>query len=225
MGLFSPQSTLSLYHEFRLRSFAILRRQFEVNRARIVPYRGYDFGYRPGDPSPHEENLDATLRQRDSPANVAVEADLLFHEGKIEGVADLAEKLPAYQSLVFSVSWLSEYLTAHPDQHLYIRFVHDRSFSRKAMETFEADMRKIGKDTLVADVAANQDKAALILLDYGSDWIVLPDKRTILWRHYQPASFLKWTASDFRIQRCAAYNGNGGGCVGAVISPDGELQH
>jgi hypothetical protein len=205
-------------------SFTILRQRFEVDRARIVPYRGYDFGYRTGDPSPYEENLDATLHQRNSPANVAVEADLLFHDGTIEGVADLAERLPPYQSLVFSVPWLSDYLTAHPDQHLYIRFVHDRSFSRKAMETFEADMRKIGKDALVADVAANQDKAALILLDYGSDWIVLPDKRMILWRHYEPASFLKWNASDFKIQRCADYNGNGGGCVGAVILPDGELQ-
>jgi hypothetical protein len=205
-------------------SLAILRQRFEVDRARIVSYRGYDFGYRTGDPSPHEENLDATLRQQNSPANVAVEADLLFHDGKIEGVADLAKRLPPYQSLVFSVPWLSEYLTAHPDQHLYIRFVHDRSFSRKAMEAFEADMRKIGNDALVADVAANQDKAALILLDYGSDWIVLPDKRMILWRHYEPPSFLKWNASDFKMQRCADYNGNGGGCVGAVISPDGKLQ-
>ncbi len=205
-------------------SFASLRQQFEVDRARIVPYRGYDFGYRTGDPSPHEENLEATLRQRNSPANVAVEVELLFHDGKVDGVADLAERIPAYQSLVFSVPWLSEYLAAHPDQHLYIRFVHDRSFSRKAMETFEADMRTIGKDALVADVAANQDKAALIFLDYGSDWIVLPDKQMILWRHYKPASFLKWNANDFKIQRCADYNGNGGGCVGAVITPEGELQ-
>jgi hypothetical protein len=92
------------------------------------------------------------------------------------------------------------------------------------MQNFASDMALLGKSSLAREVDSVQDRAALILLDYGSDWIALPDKRMILWRHYLPATFLKWRPSDFDIHRCADYNANGGGCVGAVISPDGTLQ-
>lgn len=92
------------------------------------------------------------------------------------------------------------------------------------MQTFAADMKALGKDSLATEVAAVQSEVALVFLGYGSDWIVLPDKRVILWRHYVPASFLKWSASDFHARRCADYNANGGGCIGALISPDGAIQ-
>jgi hypothetical protein len=61
-------------------------------------------------------------------------------------------------------------------------------------------MKKLGKEPLVSEVAAAQDKAALVFLGYASYWIILPDKRMILWRHYAPASFLKWTASISRLK-------------------------
>ena len=123
-----------------------------------------------------------------------------------------------------SVPWLNRYPADHPEQDLYIRFVHDRSFSAKAMQNFAADMKKLGKESLANEVATVQDKAALVFLDYGGDWIILPDRRMVLWRHYLPASFLKWRATDFKFERCAGYNANNGGCVGAVISAEGALQ-
>ncbi|OLD19193.1 MAG: hypothetical protein AUI91_09035 [Acidobacteria bacterium 13_1_40CM_3_56_11] len=85
-------------------------------------------------------------------------------------------------------------------------------------------MKKLGRESLANEVASVQDKATLVFLDYGSDWIILPDKRMILWRHYLPASFLKWNATDFKVERCADYNANDGGYVGAVISAEGTLQ-
>jgi hypothetical protein len=91
------------------------------------------------------------------------------------------------------------------------------------MQNSAADMKALGKESLADEVVAVQDHAAVVFLDYGSDWIILPDKRMILWRHYLPASFLKWQATDFRSKRCADYNENGGGCVGAVASADGTL--
>jgi hypothetical protein len=208
-----------------LESFAILRRDFEVDRARIDSYRGYDFGFRDSDPQPYEENLEATLRRPSLPGNVTDDVVLLFHDGTIDGVTELAARIAPFESLAFSVPWLNDYLATHPEQPLYIRFVHDRSFSEKAMESFAADMKILGEDSLATDVAANQDKAALVFLDYGSDWIILPDKRMILWRHYAPASFLKWNANDFKIAECADYNDNGGGCVGVIVSPEGEIRH
>ena len=205
-------------------SFAILRRDFHVERARIDPYRGVDFGYLADDPSPHEENLQASLRRPSLPHNTTEDVVLLFHDGKIDGVDDLAERLAPFESLALSVPWLNSYLADHPEQPLYIRFVHDRSFSAKAMQNFAADMKKLGKESLSNEVAAVQDRAALVFLDYGSDWIILPDKRMVLWRHYAPASYLKWQATDFECQRCAEFNENGGGCVGAVVSPEGNIQ-
>lgn len=200
-----------------------LQRNFEVDRAEISPYRGNGFGYDDGQPEPHEQNLIASLRKPSLPGITADDVILLFHDGKIEGADTLAERIAPYEALALSVPWLRQYLVDHPAQKLYVRFVHDRSFSAKAMRSFEADMKELGKGSLTREVAAVQDKAALVFLGYGSEWIILPDKRMIFWRHYLPASFLKWRASDFDIKRCANYNQNGGGCVGAIVSAEGEL--
>lgn len=205
-------------------SFAALARSFQIESARINPYRGVDFGYQSNEPGPHEENLQATLRRPSLPQNIRDDVVLLFHDGKIDGVENLAERIEPSEALALSVPWLNAYLADHPRQPMYIRFVHDRSFSAKAMRNFAADMRELGKESLSDEVAAVQDKATLVFLDYGSDWIILPDKRMILWRHYEPAGYLKWQATDFKIERCADYNANGGGCIGAVVFPAGDIE-
>lgn len=204
-------------------SLAILQRSFEIERAEINSYRSVDYGYVAKEPAPYEENLVAILRKSSLPPHVAEDVALAFHNGKIEGAEDLAERIAPYEAVAFSVPWLDLYLADHPEQPLYIRFVHERSFSPKAMQNFAADMKELGKESLANEVAAVQDQAALVFLDYGSWWIILPDKRMILWRHYLPAGFLKWQTTDFKFQRCADYNSNGGGCVGAVVSADGTL--
>lgn len=203
---------------------AELRQSFEVQHARIVPYRGIDYGYARNEEGPHEKNLLATLRQASLPANVAEDVVLLYRDGRVSGVSELRERISPYVSLALSVPWLSEYRAQHPEQKMYVRFVHDRSFSDKAMQNFTADMKQLGKGSLADEVATVQDKVALVFLDYGSDWLILPDKRMILWRHYLPASFLKWTPADFTFKRCVDYNANNGGCSGAVVSPDGVLE-
>jgi hypothetical protein len=203
--------------------FAKLKQQYQIDRAVINAYRGEDFGYT-DDKGPHEENLQMTLRRVSLPPNVADDIVLPYHDGVIEGVDDLATRLSQYETLVLSVPWLSQYLERNPQQPVYIRLVGDRSFSRKAMQVFAADMKALEKDSLATEVAAVQSQVVLVFLGYGSDWIVLPDKRVILWRHSTPASFLKWSASDFLPRRCADYNESGGGCIGALISPDGVIQ-
>ena len=219
-----PQWDLSDIEKRAPESFAILRNNFEVERASINSHRSLDYGYVGNETGPHEENLLATLRKPSLSPHTAEDVVLLFHDGQIEGVKDLRERIAPYEALSLSVPWVNRYLADHPEQDFYIRFVHDRSFSAKAMQNFAADMRIIGRESLAKEVSLVQEKAALVFLDYGSDWIILPDKRMILWRHYLPASFLKWKQSDFTIQRCADYNANDGGCVGAVVLPDGTLQ-
>jgi hypothetical protein len=205
-------------------SFAKLRRGYQIDHVKISAYRGLDFGYIGNEAGPHEENLQATLRKPSLPSNVAEDVVLLYHEGVVKGAENFADRIAPYEALALSVPWLNQYLAEHPQQLLYIRFVHNRSFSEKAMQNFKADMKELGKEFLADEVTLVQDKAALVFLDYGSDWIILPDKRMILWRHYLPAGFLKWQAADFRFKRCADYNSNNGGCVGAVISAEGVLQ-
>lgn len=205
-------------------SIAILRRNFQVESAEINSNRSFDFGYRANDPGLHDENFQASLRNPALPLNTREDVVLLFHDGKIDGVECLAERMAPFEALARAVPWLNKYLANHPEQPLYVRFVHNRSLSPKAMENFAADMKELGKESLANEVAAVQDKAALVFLGYGSDWIILPDKRMILWRHYAPASYLKWRANDFKFERCADYNENGGGCVGTVVSPTGDIE-
>lgn len=202
---------------------AKLKRQYQIERAVINAYRSKDFGYTEEN-GPHDENLQMTLRRASLPPNVTDDVVLPYHGGIVEGIDDLATGLSQYETLALSVPWLNQYLKHNPRQPVYIRFVGDRSFSRKAMQTFAADMKALAKNSLATEVAAVQSEVALVFLGYGSDWIVLPDKRMILWRHYLPASFLKWSASEFHARRCADYNDNGGGCIGALISPDGVIQ-
>jgi hypothetical protein len=224
MAHIRPESDLLGVESRAPNSFAALTRNFQVESAEINPYRGVDFGYQANELGPHEENLQATLRKPSLPRNARDDVVLLFREGKIDGVENLAERIEPSEALALSVPWLNAYLTDHPEQPMYIRFVHNRSFSAKAMQNFAADMKELGKESLSNEVAAVQDKATLVFLGYGSDWIILPDKRMILWRHYEPAGYLKWHPTDFKIERCADYNANGGGCVGAVVSPAGDIQ-
>jgi len=63
-----------------------------------------------------------------------------------------------------------------------------------------------------------------IASEFRQKRFVLAWRKMILWRHYPPASFLKWTEADFKFTRCADYNANNGGCVGMVVLADGTLQ-
>jgi hypothetical protein len=106
-------------------------------------------------------------------------------------------------------------------------YVHDESFGDKAMQVFAADMHAIGKDTLVLDVKAKQADIALVIIDisyFEAYWLVFPDKHMILWRYGGGSDgLIIWPADDFRVKRCSEYQPVSGGCIGAVISADGNL--
>jgi hypothetical protein len=64
---------------------------------------------------------------------------------------------------------------------------------------------------------------AVLNVNYGDWWLVLPDRRMILWRYESVMGLLGWKKSDFHVHECTEYQGVTGGCVGTVVSPDGEL--
>ena len=107
-----------------------------------------------------------------------------------------------------------------------ISYVHDASMGDKALNVFAADMHAIGKDKLAEQVRSEQKSVVLLMTsgDFGqSYWIVLPDRRTVLWRSAGPPDLPDWKSSDFPAHECSEYQGVGITCVGAVVSPHGEL--
>ena len=95
------------------------------------------------------------------------------------------------------------------------------------MGIFADDMKALGKESLISDVASVQSAVALISVGGGLDywqsyWLVLPDRRIILWRFgYLPG--LGWQQKDFNSKTCASDHSGRVQCVGAVISPEGKI--
>ena len=101
--------------------------------------------------------------------------------------------------------------------------MHDRSLSNKALKNFAADMHKIGTDALANEVKQVESDVAVLNVSQGDWWLILPDRRMILWRYESVAGLLGWKKSDFDERECTDYQGGTGGCVGTLFSPDGEL--
>jgi hypothetical protein len=170
-----------------------------------------------------EENLHLDLKRADFPQGFFVTAILLYQDRKVFGVDDFLQNAPRYEDLALSVPWLAKLRAKYPKSGTTLLWVHDKSLSDKAFNNFAADMHAAGKDALVNEVRQVKSDVAVLNVSYGDWWIVLPDRRMILWRYESVMGLLGWKKSDFHEHECTDYQGVTGGCVGALISPDGEL--
>jgi hypothetical protein len=84
-------------------------------------------------------------------------------------------------------------------------------------------MHTLGKDALVSEVRQVQSQVVVLNVSYGDWWLVLPDRRMILWRYESVMGLLGLKKSELHEHECTDYQGVTGGCVGAVVSADGEL--
>ncbi|MEZ5428920.1 MAG: hypothetical protein R2747_21925 [Pyrinomonadaceae bacterium] len=203
----------------------ILESDYQVSATEINSTHDKDFGKKWEKGSSGEKNLHAVLTRESFPKGFSVSLILPFQNGKVENLDVFQNKIEDYRNLVFSVDWLKNHIGTKGGVQL--RFVRDSSFSRKALETFTADMNGIGRSSLAVEAERDRDRIALILVGGGLDyyksyWLVLPDKRVILWR-YGYASLLNWSEKDFETKKCSDYQATVGGCVGAVISPEGAI--
>ena len=123
-----------------------------------------------------------------------------------------------YHDLVLSVPWLKEFINTHPRLDYELKFAGDRSFSEKAMQSFTADMKLRGKESLVDEVAKIQKGVSLLVVEYRTWLMVLPDKRVVLWRFndFDPTHLSKNETAPWD----CTYQGK---CVGVVVSADGAL--
>ncbi len=89
------------------------------------------------------------------------------------------------------------------------------------MQIFAADMKLKGKEFLVNEVKALQRDVTLLAIGgkYNRDyWLVLPDKRIVLWRFYE--SPIRWRSLKASAWDCSNYQDK---CIGAMISRDGKV--
>jgi hypothetical protein len=204
-------------------TLATLRTKYVVESAEINPYHGVAYGLEWKPNQPHEENLHASLRQGSFPKGFYEDAILLYNDGKVSGTEDFLQNASKYEKLVLSIPWLNNLVAKFPQLRIGLLSVHDRSFGEKAMRIFAADMDLLGKGALVDEVRSQQDEVALITVNYGDYWLVLPDNRMILWRYTSVSGLLNLKPSDFNTRRCSEYPSVTGGCVGVLITPDGAL--
>lgn len=199
---------------------------YEILSADINPYHDVTFGvYVKNNDVEEEENLHVYLRRQDFPAHFGVTAILLYKEGRVSGVDEFLQGVPRYEDLALAVPWLARLRAKYPKLGTNLLWVHDKGLSDKALQNFAADMHALGKDALVREVRQVQPEVAVLNVSYGDWWLILPDRRMILWRYESVMGLLGWKKSDFRTHECTDYQGVTGGCVGAVVSANGELMN
>lgn len=201
----------------------VLRQTFEVEHAEVNPYHNVDFGDEWINGKTGADNLQVRLKRKDLPDNLKIGLVLPFKNGAVEGVDTFVGSVDRYLNLIRSVPWLDTFIRSESKDYFELRYVGDRSFSEKAMQIFAADMRLQNKESLVKEVEAVQKDVSLLLTGWKYNWdywIILPDKRVILWRfnHYRPP--VKFPSLASSAWDCSKYQNK---CIGALISADGEL--
>jgi hypothetical protein len=200
-----------------------IRRKYQVIGADVNPNHDVTFGVYSQRHGGVEENLHAIVRRSLFPKNLTEEAILLYKNGKVRGVDEFSNGSSRYEDLVLSVPWLSQLWKQYPRWPITLLWVHDVSLSDKGMRQFSADMHKLRKDALADEVRKVQRDVAVLNVSYGDWWLVLPDKRMVLWRYESVSGLLGFKQSQISAAECTDYQGVTGGCVGAVISPDGQF--
>jgi hypothetical protein len=196
---------------------------YQILSADVNPYHDVTFGvYVEDKPDEREENLHLDLKRPDFPQGFTLTAILLCNDRKVFGVDQFLQDVPRYQDLTLSVPWLAKLRTKCPKCGTTLIWVHNQSLSDKALKNFTADMHAVKKDALANEVRQVQSQVAVLNVSYGDWWLVLPDRRTILWRYESVSGLLGHKKSEFSVHECTDYQGVSGGCVGAVFSPDGE---
>lgn len=201
----------------------VLKQLFFVEHAELNSNHNVDFGDEWVNGNTGRENLQATLKRKDLPENMRIGIALPVRNGAVEGVDTLLTSVDRYVNLVLSVTWLNSYMRSEPRTYFELRYVGQRSFSEKAMQIFAADMRLQNKESLVKEVEAVQKDISLLSVGWGyfrDYWLVLPDKRVVLWRFNHYGKPTKWPQLASSAWDCTKYQDK---CLGAMIALDGTL--
>ncbi len=203
-----------------------IRQAYEIESAEINPYHDVEYGVEWKPKQPSETNLHATLHRKDAPSNYVVALTLQVTNDKAEGVEQFLRSSQRYETAPLSIPWLANYVGERASNPVSIAYVRDKSFGDKALRVFTNDMHAIGRDDLIEEAKKQQSGITLLITGlrrHEGYWLVYPDKHLLLWRYGAPSGLLKWTMNDFPASRCSEYQDPSGGCVGAIVNPDGSL--
>jgi hypothetical protein len=176
------------------------------------------------------DSWNAVLHAATMPPNINVGLSLPIRKGRLIGVESFLQRIDDYVRLALSPKWFAQFLVAHPDATLEIRFVEDRSLSRFAERRLTEDLTKIGKADAAERVSASADQAVFVEMyapspgaastdgadKHWSRWIVLPNRDMVLWE-YQGETVGIWSDKDFQSSECYGWK-----CVGSIIPESGN---
>lgn len=174
-------------------------------------------------PAP-EKNLHILLRKEDFPVGFALKLILPIENGKVQNIDSFKERIGSYLRSLNSIPWLRDFIETG-GKPVWLRFVKNRSFSEKGMRTFADDMNAVRKPHMVAEVESVQDQVVALSIGggleyYQSFWLILPNGRSVVWRHYNASPLPQLTLTG---KECAQPRSNTTPCVGALISPEGTI--
>lgn len=165
------------------------------------------------------EAWNAVGRNSTLPPNVTIGFSLPIQKKKLIGVDSFLSHVDAYTQLALSPEWFRQFLIAHPEAKVEIRFVEDRSLSRHAEQKLSEDLGAMGKGSAVRRISASVSEVVFLELkdEEWSRWVLFPNGEMLLWE-YQGGTVGNWSDKDFQSATCYGWK-----CVGAIISPNGEI--
>jgi hypothetical protein len=207
---------------FAAPALARLRKQFLVDRV-----------VRSHNAAEKRDDLHVLLHRRGEPANFGVNGLLTAHDGMLDASSDAAlARFPLLLDRALAAPGMAERIAAKPasrfmvfDESAMAEHVMDARTARQFVE----QMHAIGKLRKL-DADSPQLKDALLVVEDGlTFWVVLPDRRAILWKKFDPSS-------KDRGRRCAGIplsfdSGDAGipypldnTCIGELHGSDGKLE-
>ncbi|CAN5855472.1 hypothetical protein BH20ACI4_BH20ACI4_27740 [soil metagenome] len=209
---------------------SLLKDRYKIRKTEISYQTSIDVGRLPTAKewwkSPDFLSWNAELQRVDLPQNILIGVSLPYKQDKLEGFWLFYSEIDGIIQQVRSVPWLSKYIEENPETEFEIRYVENRSFSPKGKAEFLEDLKKFGANALSSDILNNLDRSSFLQVSKNkhlgwSYWLILPDKRMILWQINGDAGLL-WKHSDFKTLN--KYETKDWFQTKAIISPNGEIE-
>lgn len=209
---------------------SLLKDRYKIRKTEISYQTSIDVGRLPTEKewwkSPDFPSWNAELQRVDLPQNILIGVSLPYKQDKLEGFWLFYSEIDGIIRQVRSVPWLSKYIEENPETEFEIRYVENRSFSPKGKAEFLEDLKKFGANALSSEILSNLDRSIFLQVSKKkhlgwSYWLILPDKRMILWQINGDAGLL-WKPSDFKTLN--KYETKDWFQTKAIISPNGEIE-
>ena len=198
--------------------FEAVQKKYNIQSSRIAIVSSTDVG---GPEDGISSCWHATLEASGLLHNVKIGFSLPYEQGRLLGFDAFLEKIEAIKDVFRSVEWLNSYLEGHPDTNVVLRFVKNRSFGLRAEKSLQADLLSHGHANVLDQIQPFFDHAAFVFVhepgDQWSSWLIIPDRRMLLWQ------FKGQTALGFQTAGIPSWDRDGQRSTATFVSSAGVL--